>query len=80
MLVAATSVDVERIFSIGRIILPHLRNGLSVQSIRAILCLGEWSRLGLVMDSDIMKEARTPAIEGDEDVELEDGWDLIHPV
>ena len=28
----ATSVDVERVFSKGRLVLSHVRNGLSVQS------------------------------------------------
>ncbi|EIW63732.1 uncharacterized protein TRAVEDRAFT_78749, partial [Trametes versicolor FP-101664 SS1] len=51
--IPGTSVDIERVFSRGRIILPHLRNGLSAHSIRAILCLGEWSLLNLMKDSDI---------------------------
>ena len=49
----ATSVDVERLFSRGRILLPHLRNGLSAQSVRALLCLGDWVRLDLVRDDDV---------------------------
>ena len=49
----ATSVDVERLFSQGRILLPHLRNGLSAASVRALLCLGDWTRLGLVEDDDV---------------------------
>ena len=49
----ATSVDVERLFSRGRLILPHTRSGLSVTSTRALLCLGSWSRLGLVRDEDV---------------------------
>ena len=36
----ATSVDVECVFSKGRIVLSHVRNGLSVQSTCALLCLG----------------------------------------
>ena len=51
----ATSVDVERLFSKGHILLPHLRNRLSSQSIRALLCLGSWSLLGLVKDEDVKK-------------------------
>lgn len=73
----ATSVDIERVFSRGRIILPHLRNGLSAQSIRAILCLGEWSLMGLIKDSDVEDAVKGPAVDGDADVELEDGWDAL---
>lgn len=70
----ATSVDVERIFSRGRLILPHVRNGLSGQSIRALLCLGEWSLLGLIKDDDVFAGLRGyPMIEGEGDIELESG-------
>ncbi|KAL1937246.1 hypothetical protein VTO73DRAFT_13915 [Trametes versicolor] len=75
--IPGTSVDIERAFSRGRIILPHLRNGLSANSIRAILCLGEWSLLNLVKDEDISAEVKVPGLEGEEDVELENGWDSI---
>ena len=50
MALTATSVDVERVFSKGRLILSHVRNGLSVQSTRALMCIGAWSRMGLVKD------------------------------
>ncbi|KIM60353.1 hypothetical protein SCLCIDRAFT_124557, partial [Scleroderma citrinum Foug A] len=53
--IPATSINIERLFSKGRILLPHLRNRLSSQSIRALLCLGSWSHLGLVKDKDIRK-------------------------
>jgi hypothetical protein len=36
----ATSVDVEQVFSKGRLVLPHVQNRLSVQSTCALLCLG----------------------------------------
>lgn len=49
----ATTVDVERVFSRGRILLSHTRNRLSAKSIRALMCVGEWSRMGLVRPSDI---------------------------
>ena len=51
----ATAVDVERLFSRGQILLPHLRNGLSAQSVQALLCLGDWSELGLVKDDDVLQ-------------------------
>ncbi|EPS96244.1 hypothetical protein FOMPIDRAFT_1082196, partial [Fomitopsis schrenkii] len=52
--IPATSVDVERIFSRGRLILPHIRNGMSAKSIRALLCLGDWCLLDLVKDDDVV--------------------------
>ncbi|KIL55791.1 hypothetical protein M378DRAFT_54282, partial [Amanita muscaria Koide BX008] len=51
--IPATSVNVERIFSKGRILLSHLRSHLSVQSTRALMCVGAWSLLGYVKDKDI---------------------------
>ena len=52
--VTATSVDVERLFSRGRLLLSHVRNRLSTHRTRALLCVGEWSRLGWVKDADIL--------------------------
>ncbi|TFY73221.1 hypothetical protein EWM64_g10791 [Hericium alpestre] len=77
--IPATSVAVERLFSCGRILIPHLRNRLSPQTIRALLCLGEWSLLGFVRDSDIIKVAQMNDVEdGDgDDYEIEEGWDAI---
>ncbi|EMD32854.1 hypothetical protein CERSUDRAFT_160869 [Gelatoporia subvermispora B] len=49
-----TSVDVERVFSRGRLLLSHIRNGLSARSVRALLCLGEWVRLGFLTEKDII--------------------------
>ena len=71
----ATTVEVERTFSQGRLVLPHVRNRLSSQSTRALMCVGNWSRLGLVKVKDIL-----PVL-GDELNEAEDelpvGWDQI---
>ncbi len=76
--IIATSVDIERIFSRGRLLLPHVRNGLSAHSIRALLCLGEWSLLELVDDADIEGVVEKLAeVDGDDEVALEDGWDRI---
>jgi hAT family C-terminal dimerisation region len=72
----ATSVDVERVFSKGRLVLSHVRNRLSVQSTRASMCLGDWSRGGLVKNNDVMTVARLPEVSGSED-ELDDDWDGI---
>ena len=74
----ATSVDVERVFSQGRIVLSHLRSRLSVQSTRALMCLGAWSVLGFVNNSDIKAVVVLPGVPADakEDA-LADGWDAI---
>jgi hypothetical protein len=68
---------VERTFSRARLLLPHTCSRLSAQSIRAVLCLGEWSQLGLVKDSDIKAASQTEPIDSDDDVEMDDGWDSI---
>lgn len=46
-------MEVERVFSQGRLLLSHIRSRLSVQSTRALMCLGVWSKLGFVTDSDL---------------------------
>ncbi|PIL31003.1 hypothetical protein GSI_05696 [Ganoderma sinense ZZ0214-1] len=46
--IPATSIDVERLFSHGQLILSHVRSRLSAQTMRAILCVGSWSVLNLV--------------------------------
>jgi len=74
--VEATSVHVERVFSQGRILLSHIRSRLSVQSTRALMCLGVWSLMGYVQDADIKPTTVLPEIIGDEE-ELRDGWDDI---
>lgn len=73
----ATSVDVERLFSHGRLILSHVRSRLSAQSTRALLCLGYWSLLNLVKTEDVLKVASLADVEGSDEQELEDGWDKI---
>ncbi|OBZ79948.1 putative AC transposase [Grifola frondosa] len=68
--------DVERMFSCGRLVLSHVRSRLSAQSTRALICLGAWSRLGLVKDDDVKAVTVLAELEG-EDQALEDGWDSI---
>lgn len=72
----ATSVDVERLFSKGRLVLSHVRNRLSAESTRASLCVGSWSRLGLVRNQDVLAEALKDDVEGPEPA-LAPGWDAI---
>jgi hypothetical protein len=71
----ATTVGVEQVFSQGRLVLPYIRNHLSSQTTRALMCIGAWSLLGLVKDADI-KAALGDEINGPED-ERTVGWDNI---
>lgn len=68
-----TSVDVERLFSRGRLLLSHVRSRLSVDSTRALLCLGAWSLLGLVKNEDVKRMSSMPDVVDGEDV-LDDCW------
>jgi len=72
----ATSVDVEQTFSQGCLILLHVRSCLSVQSMRVLLCLGRWSKMGLVEDDDVKSAARLPEVDREEE-ELAIGWDAL---
>lgn len=54
----------------------HLRNRLEAESTRALLCLGEWSKLNIVDSKDLRKTAELPDV-GINEGELEDGWDRI---
>ena len=81
LIFVATSVDVERVFSQGRIVLSHLRSRLSVQSTRALMCLGAWSDLGLVKDIDLKLAVSSPDIPEDEEEEdLSENWDDISEI
>ena len=71
----ATSVDVERLFSRGWLLLSHMRSCLSVASTCALLCLGYWSSLGLVRDEDI--SAVTSLDEVDAQAELDELGDIL---
>jgi len=50
---AATSVDVEHIFSQGWLLLSHIRNQLLIESTQQLMCLGAWSKMGYVENRDI---------------------------
>lgn len=65
----ATSTDVERLFSRGRLVLSHTRSRLSTQSTRALLCLGSWSLAKFVKDSDVAAVAVLDDVAGQ--IELE---------
>ena len=73
----ATSVDVERTFSQGRLLLSHVQSCLSVQSTHALLCLGVWSLpMDYVKDDDVKSAAVLPELDGEEE-ELADDWDSL---
>jgi hypothetical protein len=66
------------VFSQGRLLLSHVRSRLSVQSTRALLCLGVWSLLGYVKDSDVKGVVVLPELRADEkEEELKLDWDKI---
>lgn len=73
----ATSVDVERVFSRGRLVLSYIRNRLSVQTTRALLCLSEWIKAGIITAADFEKAVwgtkEVPMGEVDDEV-LDDDW------
>ena len=67
----------ERIFSQGRLLLPYVRNRLTSESTRALLCIGEWSKRGLVKDADIKVAALQPGLDCLREPPLTAGWDNI---
>ncbi|KAF5356700.1 hypothetical protein D9758_013728 [Tetrapyrgos nigripes] len=74
--IPATSTDVERIFSRSRFLLPYVRNRLSAETTRALMCLSQWSLLGLIDDNDVVEVSKLPEIE----VENKDAEDIEMPV
>lgn len=74
----ATSVDIEQVFSQGCIILSHLWSWLSVQTIRALMCVREWSCMGYVKGSDFKMAVLLPEVPTNEkESGLVNGWDSI---
>jgi hypothetical protein len=71
-----TSIDIERIFSKGCLLLSHICNQLTVDTTQVLLCLGTWSKLGFVNKEDLLAATLLPELkEGGKDVP--DGFDLI---
>ena len=71
-------MDVERVFSQGWLLLSHIQTRLSVQSTCALMCLGVWSILDYVKDSDVKAVVVLPELQADEqEEELELGWDRV---
>lgn len=72
----ASSVAVERVFSKGRLVISHIRNRLSAQSTRSLMCLGYWSKLGFVKLEDLKAGASLPDVK-DGETWSEDDWSII---
>ncbi|OAX31529.1 hypothetical protein K503DRAFT_703577, partial [Rhizopogon vinicolor AM-OR11-026] len=72
----ATSIDVEQLFSRGRLLLSHIRSRLSAQSTQTLCCLRLWSQLNLVKPEDVNKVTMLPDVEGEEQ-KMVHGWDSI---
>ena len=51
------SIDIERLFSKGRLILSHMCNQLSAGTTCELLCLNNWIEQGLVMPEDLKEAA-----------------------
>ena len=72
-------MDVERIFSHGHIILSYLRNHLSVQTVRALICVDEWIKVGLIKEKHIHDWIQgLKDIEEDDESYVDEGWDNIN--
>ena len=76
MLNLASSVAVEHVFSKGQLLISHIRNHLSVQSTRALLCLGYWSKMGFVSLEDLKVVASLPDAKEDE-TWCDEEWAII---
>ena len=67
---------VKRVFSKGHLIISHIHNCLSAQSTRALLCLGYWSKLGLIRNDDLKAATSLPDAKIDEEWS-EDDWYIV---
>jgi hypothetical protein len=66
---------VEHVFSQGRLLISHIRNRLSAQSTRALLCLNAWSKAGFLQSTDLSDVASLP--DDKETIGLDASWDVI---
>jgi len=56
---SASSTDIERGFSKGRLTVSHLRHSLSDESTRAATVLGSWASVsGLVPDAELIENIK----------------------
>jgi hypothetical protein len=73
-----TLVDVKWTFSQGQLLLSHVCNRLSVQSMQALLCVGVWSLMGHIKDKDVRPITMLPEVDSnEEEPELAFDWDAI---
>lgn len=54
----------------------YILTRLQVESTRAILCVGEWCKKGIIKDKDILAALKGIPEDVEEDA-LEEGWDRI---
>jgi hypothetical protein len=57
------------------VVLSHTKNQLATQTTRTILCLGTWSKMGLIKNTDVLGVAKLEDVEGEDC--LDEGWDAI---
>jgi hypothetical protein len=84
--IAASSVDAERAFSVGRLEVNHLQHNTSPQTFKAQVAVGSWARTPLypglsetikIVERQIQGESRARAGERDmEDNETDDDGEL----
>ena len=73
----ATSVDVERTFSKGQLLLSHIRNQLSAKSMRALLCLNNWTKQGYVKQEYFKEAAALPEVDSVDEAAEESDVDMM---
>ncbi|KAE9389939.1 hypothetical protein BT96DRAFT_749232, partial [Gymnopus androsaceus JB14] len=56
--ISASSIVVEHSFSCGRILILHLRNRLRANTIRALMCFGDWSRQDFILNAELVEFLR----------------------
>ncbi|KAJ7346379.1 hypothetical protein DFH08DRAFT_639460, partial [Mycena albidolilacea] len=54
---------VRFITDIGRLLISSIRNRLSAETGRMLMCLGCWSQQGLINDDDMKAVTKLPTIE-----------------
>jgi hypothetical protein len=74
---SASSFTVEQVISKGRLLISHVRNRLSAQSTRALLCLGYWSKMGFIKSDDLKAAASLPDANNDEEWSDDDDWAIV---
>ena len=50
---------------------------MSAQTTHSLICLQAWSLLGYIKNRDVLSVTQLPETEGEDNEDLEDGWDDI---